>query len=90
MTTFTFATVIVTDTEKAKAQSDLGEGFFTTGLSSSGASPATHWMSSGAFENAELDRICNEVAWKKRVYFGQDVQSLLTAAGLCLITDPSE
>ena len=84
MSTFTHATVIVADADKAAAQADLGEGFFATALSADGTEPATHWISSGPFNNDELNRICNDVAWPRKVYFGQDWQDALTADGLQL------
>ena len=89
MSTFTHATVIVADADKAEAVSDLGEGFFATALSADGTEPATHWMSSGPFDNSELDRIVNTYTWPKKVYFGQDWQAALTAEGLQLIADVS-
>lgn len=58
---YTYATVIISDADKAQAQADMGEGFFNTPLSASGEEPATNWMSSGPFENRELDMIVNKV-----------------------------
>ena len=90
MSTFTHATVIVADADKATAVSDLGEGFFATALSADGTEPATHWMSSGPFNNDELNRICNDVAWPRKVYFGQDWQAAIDCRVLKLIADVSE
>ena len=58
---YTFATVVILDKDKAKAVKDMGEGFFTVPLSADGTEPATNWMSSGPFENRELDMIVNKV-----------------------------
>ena len=85
MSTFTHATVIVADADKAAAQADLGEGFFATALSADGTEPVTHWMSSGPFYNTELNRICNESAWPRKVYFGQDWQAAVAAEGLKML-----
>ena len=89
MSTFTHATVIVADADKAAAQADLGEGFFVTSLSADGAEPAAHWMSSGPFDNSELDRIVNTYTWPKKVYFGQDWQAAIDAHGLKVLEERS-
>lgn len=82
---YTFATVIVADADREAAQADLGTGFFNTALSADGTEPATHWMSSGPFDNTELDRIVNSATWPRKVYFGQDWQAALAAEGLALV-----
>ena len=86
---YTFATVIIAAADQAKAQADLGEGFFVTALSATGEAPATNFMSSGAFNNAEMNFICNLSAWDKKVYFGQDWQAAITAEGLQLVVEPA-
>ena len=58
---YTYATVIISDADKAQGQADMGEGFFNTPLSASGEEPATNWMISGPFDNRELDMIVNKV-----------------------------
>ena len=85
MSNFTFATVLIAAADQAQAQADLGDGFFTTPLSATGEAPATNFMSSGPFDNSEMDKICNEVAWPKKVYFGQDWQAAVAAEGLQII-----
>lgn len=82
MTTSTQATVVIPDASKAAAISELGDGFFSVPLSTSGAEPATHWMSSGHFLDAELNRVVNDVAWSRRVYFGGDWQAAIDAENL--------
>ena len=55
MTTWTYRTIIVPAAFqqlaqalcKAAAEGDAGQGMFTTGLSATGALPATHYISSG-------------------------------------------
>jgi len=85
----TYATVIITDANKAQAQLDMGDGFFNTPLSSTGEFPATNWMSSGWFLNDELDRICNTgvnaFSWDYQISFGDDWQSTLDYLGLKII-----
>ena len=58
---YTYATVIISDADKAQAQADMGEGFFNTPLSATGEEPATNWMSSGPFANEELDNILEQI-----------------------------
>lgn len=86
---YTFATVIIAAADQAAAQADLGEGFFVTALSATAEPPATNFMSSGPFDNSEMNKICNEVSWPKKVYFGQDWQAAVAAEGLQLVADVS-
>ena len=86
---FTFVTIIIEDQYRASAQPTLGQGFFTVGLSESGQSPATHWMSSGPFNNDELDKICNQTAWPYLIKFGQDWQSAISTFSLKIVEIPS-
>lgn len=85
---YTFATVIIPYGYQEMAQGDLGPGFFNTLLSSDGAYPPSNLMSSGPFDNAELDAIVNTYTWPKKVYFGDDWQSALSAEGLQLVQEP--
>ena len=91
---YTYATVIISDADKAQAQADMGEGFFNTPLSATGEKPATNWMSSGPFANEELDRICNEgegaFAWKYKIAFGQDWQGFVDYLGLKVVYPTQE
>ena len=82
MSDFTFATVIVTDADRAAAQAAIGSGFFTASVSPTGAAPATHWISSGAFSNDELNQIVNSATWQRLIYFGEDWQAAIAAEGL--------
>ena len=84
----TAATVIIAAADQAQAQADMGDGFFTVGLSATGEAPATHFMSSGFFLNEELDAIVNTYTWPKKIYFGQDWQAALAAQGLQLVQEP--
>lgn len=88
MTDYTYATVIIADADKAQAQADLGDGFFNFGLSATGEAPATNWMSSGPFNNNELDAIVNTYTWPKQIYFGQDWQAAIASAGLQPVVEP--
>ena len=82
---YTFATVVIPDVAKGEALVDLGEGFFASPLSATGEEPATHWMSSGPFNNDEMNTICNEAVWPKFIYFGQDWQAALESQKLKLV-----
>ena len=90
MDNFTFATVIIAAADQAQAQADLGDGFFVTALSATGEAPATNFMSSGPFDNAEMDKICNSVKWPKKIYFGQDWQAAIAAEGLQLVAEAAQ
>ena len=59
-----FATIIVTAAQAqaardAAAQVPGGEGMFTTGLSSTGQEPATHYISSGAVPQEIVDAVAS-------------------------------
>lgn len=88
---YTYATVIIDDADKAKAQTDMGEGFFNTPLSATGKEPTTYWISSGPFNNEELDKICNQepngFVWNYKIKFGQDWQTFITTLNLKVILE---
>lgn len=84
---YTYATVIVPEGNIAQAREELGEGFFTTPASPTGELPATHYFSSGPFNNDELNFICNKATWPRSVYFGQDWQAALDAVGLKMVVE---
>lgn len=85
MSTYTYATCILADADLAAAREKFGSGYFPTPLSADGAEPATHWMGSGPWDNSELDYMVNESGWSFQMYFGQDWQAALTAAGLQVV-----
>lgn len=82
---YTFATVTIAAADQAQAQADMGPGFFVTALSATGEAPVTHFMSSGAFNNDELDTVVNAAAWARKVYFGQDWQAAIEKENLQLV-----
>jgi hypothetical protein len=79
---YTFATVIVPDAIVADLRTTLGDGHFPTGLSTTGEAPATHWMGSGAYNNAELEYMVNTPEVSRVIYFGHDYDTALVAEGL--------
>lgn len=79
---YTFATVIIPAEVQQEAQADLGAGFFEVPLSVNGSLPATNFMSSGPFNNEEIQAIVNDAAWPNKVYFGQDWQAAVASEGL--------
>ena len=79
----TLATVIVLAADQATAQADFPD-YFTAPASADGAAPATHYLTNGYFDDTELDRICNDVTWPRRVYFGP-LDVTLSKAGLMLV-----
>ena len=90
MTTSTFATVAIAAADQSAAQADL-PGHFTAPYTTdaTGAPPATHYVDSGFWFDAELTFLVNETAWPKKVFFG-DVQAALSALGLVPVVEPAE
>lgn len=86
MADYTFATVAVTAADQAAAQSQF-PAYFLAGASPTGAPPATHYVTSGPFDNVELATILNSQDWPKRVAFGSDAQAGLAQLGLVLVTE---
>lgn len=73
---YTFATVLVAAADQQAAQTLLGDtGFFTVGYSETGQAPVTHYMSSGAFNNTELDILVNDTTIQKTVLFGNETRT---------------
>lgn len=85
---YTFATVIIADADKAQACADLGEGMFSVPLSPTGLSPATNWMSSGAFYDDQLAFIEHEATWPSQIELTQDWEAVIAADGLQMVNDP--
>ena len=90
MSKYTFASVIIPDSAKEQAQADLSEYQFTAPLSPTGEAPATHWMSSGPWDDAQLQFIVNEATWPYKVYFGTDWQAAVAAEGLMPVVEKPE
>ena len=85
---YTFATVIIADADKAQACADLGEGMFSVPLSPTGLSPATNWMSSGAFYDDQLAFIEHEATWDSFIALTQDWEAVIAEEGLQMVADP--
>ena len=88
MSDFTQATVIIKAADQAAAQADMGDTVFIVGASADGLAPATNYVTSGPWSNAEMDQMANDVAWPKKMYFGTDWQAALAANNLQVITEP--
>ena len=96
---YTYATIVIGNEDREQAQADLGSGFFNTGLSQSGEAPATHWLSSGPFDNTELNIIVNKmkpvttetgttyepITWNYVISFGQDWQGFINTLDLKMV-----
>jgi hypothetical protein len=83
MTSSTLATVIVLAADQAAAQADFPD-YFNAPASPDGQPPITNYLTNGYFADDELDTICNDVTWPRKVYFGSlDVG--LQKAGLMLV-----
>jgi len=88
MSDFTQATVIIKAADQAAAQADMGDTVFIVGASADGLAPATNYVTSGPWSNAEMDQMANDVTWAKKMYFGTDWQAALAANNLQVITEP--
>jgi hypothetical protein len=83
MTSSTLATVIVLAADQAAAQSDFPD-YFNAPASPDGQPPITNYLTNGYFDDNELDTICNDVTWPRKVYFGS-LETGLQKAGLMLV-----
>lgn len=84
----TLATVVVLAADREVAQAAFPE-YFTAPASATGELPATHYLTNGYFDDTELDSICNDVSWPRKVYFGAlDVG--LQKANLMLVQEVAE
>lgn len=81
MANYTYATVIVSIENQAKAQEIAGADTFITGLSPNGLQPATHFVTSGPFDNDQLNQL-TDANWKKTIRFGDDWQSAINELNL--------
>ena len=88
MSDFTQATVIIAAADQSAAQADMGDTVFITGASEDGLAPATNYFTSGPWSNEEMDKMANNVAWAKKMYFGTDWQAALNANNLQMIVEP--
>jgi hypothetical protein len=83
MTSSTLATVIVLAADQAAAQADFPD-YFNAPASPDGQPPITNYLTNGYFDDNELDTICNDVLWPRKVYFGS-LETGLQKAGLMLV-----
>ena len=87
---YTNATVIIAAADQSAAQVDF-PGSFTSGFYEAveGADPtvATHYVCSGLWTDSDLSKVVNDVAWPRRVYFG-DVQATLDLLNLKPVEAP--
>jgi hypothetical protein len=89
MSDSTLATVIVLAADQAAAQADF-PAYFNAPASPDGQPPITNYLTNGYFDDNELDTICNDVLWPRKVYFGS-LETGLQKAGLMLVhPEPEE
>jgi hypothetical protein len=79
----TLATVVVLAADQAAAQADFPD-YFNAPASPDGQPPITNYLTNGYFADDELDTICNDVLWPRKVYFGS-LETGLQKAGLMLV-----
>ena len=83
MSSSTLATVFVLAADQAAAQADFPD-YFNAPASPDGQPPITNYLTNGYFADDELDTICNDVTWPRKVYFGT-LETGLQKAGLMLV-----
>lgn len=87
---YTNATVVILAADQAAAQVDF-PGSFTSSFyeATEGADPtvATNYVCSGLWTDSDLSKVVNDVAWSRRVYFG-DVQATLDSLNLKPVEAP--
>ena len=86
MANYTYATVIVPSENQSKAQAIAGADTFVAGLSADGKQPATHYVTSGPFDNDQLNQL-TDATWKKTIRFGDDWQAAIAELQLQGIID---
>ena len=84
----TLATVVVLAADQAAAQADF-PAYFNAPASPDGQPPITNYLTNGYFDDNELDTICNDVTWPRKVYFGS-LEVGLQEAGLMLVSPEPE
>ena len=84
MSDYTFCTVAIPDSEKAAAQVTYS-AYFVVGLSASGQAPATHWVTSGALDNAEITEMVTHFPAGWKFDFGNDLSGALANWGLMAV-----
>lgn len=71
---YTFASVLITADNQAAVQELVGDGYFTAGYSADGSVPATHYLSTGAFDNIILKHITTSKLFEQ-ISFGQETET---------------
>ena len=71
---------------RSKAQSIAGEDTFVAGLSADGTEPATHYVTSGPFDNDQLNQL-TDATWKKTIRFGDDWQAAIAELNLKTVVE---
>ena len=86
MANYTYATVIVPSENQSKAQAIAGADTFVAGLSADGKQPATHYVTSGPFDNDQLNQL-TDATWKKTIRFGDDWQAAIAELNLKTVVE---
>ena len=86
MANYTYATVIVTLANQAKAQEIAGADTFVAALSADGLEPASHFITSGPFDNDQLNQF-TDAEWKKTIRFGDDWQAAIAELNLKTVVE---
>lgn len=68
---YTFASVSVTADNQEALQAIVGDGYFNSPFSETGEAPATHYLSTGPFDNDVLNQIMDSKLFDA-VHFGME------------------
>lgn len=71
---YTFASVLIKTENQTAMQDIVGTGYFDAGYSTDGNAPATHYISSGPFDNDALNKILNSKLFEQ-VIFGLETNT---------------
>ena len=71
---YTFASVLCSADNQLALQEIVGDGYFNSPLSEDGTAPATHYLSSGPFDNTVLDQIMDSKLFEL-VSFGMETNT---------------
>lgn len=81
MANYTYATVIIPAENQDKAQEIAGADTFVSGLSLDGKQPATHFITSGPFNNDQLNQL-TDAEWEKTIRFGDNWEAAINELNL--------
>lgn len=86
---YTYATVVIESKYQELAREKYPD-YFITGLSETGELPITHYVTSGGFDNVELEDMTNSIDWPKTILFGLNIDSHLSKLNLKICNEQNQ